>query len=654
MRRNRFLLPSVFVSVVLVLLSFFYLLSVGNASTGAGDGFVKVPASTYAAIQMSAAGRHYSLAIIYAEMKNYSMARIERDKGNQCAGVARWAVSSGRDTFMVDANAAEAMDTLGDISIDEGVIDPAKLDALIKELEAANIENPEEFIKALEKAQGDLAFADGLLKNADGSIAIDDLVALTDANNSTISDSNSFLIRDMNSSNMYSPSDMMCLVEGAEAYGATYEYTYADGSSSLDPVILYSGEFKVEATDLLVKSVGLDFEFKRVYRNQWERASSMGYNWTYNYNQQLYVKDNGAMVLFKNEDGQLYPFKQQEGGKYAAPYQLFAKLEKTEKGYTITDGEGLKKYFDLNGNLVSINDRFSNTMKFEYVVMNEKKVLKHIYDTLGRLYTLSYEEGWVSSLRDPFGRVVKYTHNSNGDLETVRTPTTQKYEQGRVTRYNYTGGFVDASLNHNLAMIMDPKGQVYLKNDYGSEGVDKDRVIAQRFGSESAPVMKVAYEIVKGKNGINDVASITKVTNRLGVQNIYEHNRFGLRLKGDGYRYHYNKDALMTMRTSPEGIATEYVYDTVNTDRLKQNNLLRVVEKGKAKERLETLYTYAAYNQLASEVRVGGDSLRKVELDINAKGLVVSKKSGDDVSTFAYNEKGQVIKEARDKLTREY
>jgi YD repeat-containing protein len=256
--------------------------------------------------------------------------------------------------------------------------------------------------------------------------------------------------------------------------------------------------------------------------------------------------------------------------------------------------------------------------------------------------------------------MLKYTHNAAGDLKSVTSPATQAYPNGKTTRFNYTGGQTDSALNHNMTMIMDPKGQVYLLNEYGTEGLDKDRVIAQRFGGKDAPKITAKYERIDNAKGVNDVASRTTVTDRLGISQIYEHNKLGLRLSGEGYKYWYNKNGLLVKKLSPEGKQTIYTYDTKSEDRLKQSNLLSKVEKGADGATQMTVYSYGPFNLRASETVVWKDksgetrSFEKVKYEFDSKGRRLKMVKGGVETSYSHNEFGQVIREASQGMARDY
>lgn len=592
----------------------------------------EISASSYAKIQTMAAIEHFMKAIQF-------MNPLEITKGYNCLATARLALEKGRaytvSGGMLDDDAKILALMTGS---DKELVN--KLNDLIDKLNKEGSGSLDELMTEFYSLKDSMASkAKGVLDGAsDMPSGFEKTIDLF---------KNQFKEKVVD---QIIPAPIQNVFSGFwEGVKPTYESPWADLETALDPVVLYSGEFKLEETDLRVKSVGMDFEFKRIYRNKWERKSVMGYNWIFNYGERLLIHDNS--VMYRSESGQVYGFKKQQDGSFQSPYQLFSILKKRGENYELKDRVGKVKSFDKKGRLISVKDRFGNEMTFEY---GKGGLLQVIKDTLGREYKLGYYQGKLTNLKDPFGREVKYSYSDAGDLESVRSPVTRMFPEGKVARYNYSGGYPEESLNHNLTMIMDPKGQVYLENRYGEEGFEKDRVIAQRFGGEGAPLMKVTYELVRKDGGMNTVTSRTTVTDRLGVKKVYEHNKYGLRLSGDGYKYSYNEDGQVVSETSPGGRVRQYIYDSDSKNRTAQRNVIKEVIKGKDGATIEKSFLYGPYGQVKLR-KVGlGEETLKIEYKLDKLGNVVGKISGGVETKYEYNDKGQRIRSERLNKITEY
>ncbi len=64
-----------------------------------------------------------------------------------------------------------------------------------------------------------------------------------------------------------------------------------------DPVMLFKGQFVHEVNDIHINGAGLDFVFKRTYKNQVIFNGPLGYNWTHNFHIWLRV---GDQVIFRS------------------------------------------------------------------------------------------------------------------------------------------------------------------------------------------------------------------------------------------------------------------------------------------------------------------------------------------------------------------
>lgn len=434
----------------------------------------------------------------------------------------------------------------------------------------------------------------------------------------------------------------------------------ADASSKLDPVVLYSGEFKLDATDLKEKGLGIDFTFSRHYRSQKERLGPLGYNWTHNYDEKIIEDEGTGDLLQQIPAGEIYRYIK-KGNDYQSPAGMFTVLKKVDEGYLVENENHELHHFNKKGQLVKIEDRFGNALRFEYGLSGEQIVLTRVVDTLGQAVEFSYDtEGLLTNITDSFGRKVVYTYDKERDLVAVRSPVSNDFPQGKTIRYRYSGGKLEPSLNHNITLIMDAKGQIYLRNEYGTEGFEKDRLIAQIFGDKESQKMTATYESINDKGGINDAATKTIVTDRNGIQHEYTHNSRGLRLSYRGDTYLYNENDQVVQHTSPGGREEIFVYDDKNTDRLAQNNLLEYRVVGTDKKGSTIRYTYDATNHLAtSRTLVGKDPqgnevTRREDYTYTPLGMPKEVKKGGLTTLYEYNPQGQLAGVTEENWRRSY
>lgn len=194
-----------------------------------------------------------------------------------------------------------------------------------------------------------------------------------------------------------------------------------------------------------------------------------------------------------------------------------------------------------------MSDRYGNSLTFGYF---SNEALATVNDSLGR--TVDYEYGAdtrLSKVTDWLGRTVELEYFPNGDLKTV---TLESGTESKTVSFTYAGS------THNVATLVDSKGQTYVSNLYDANG----RVTSQTYGNGT---ITYAYEL----SG-NRVAS-NAVTNAEGVVTKYSYDPNGNVTErrvydrtGGGstvYRYEYYPDARLAKSVMPNGNGTTYLYD---------------------------------------------------------------------------------------------
>lgn len=148
-----------------------------------------------------------------------------------------------------------------------------------------------------------------------------------------------------------------------------------------------------------------------------------------------YVEDiDGMEVTYPS--GAKVVFRSTGNGKYLPPPGIYDELRSLGNNvFRLTTKDDQITYEYHNGKLVKVIDRYGNTIKYHY----EDGKLRKIYDcdpsnennSIGRILTINYEGDKVKSIQDSTGRIVTYTYNNSGMLETV------KDLNGNITKYLY-------------------------------------------------------------------------------------------------------------------------------------------------------------------------------------------------------------------------
>jgi RHS repeat-associated protein len=357
-------------------------------------------------------------------------------------------------------------------------------------------------------------------------------------------------------------------------------------------VYLHSGDFFQTAHDLVVPGRGFDFDFTRVYRSQLGLTTVLGANWDFQYNRRLIQVNASTLSLVYGlreasslTGGGLRPSDpylfNALSGKYLPPagnYDFIA--HNADATFSLKRPGGMEwVFFDFSvanpGKLKAIKDRNGNQMLFAYTA----GLLTQITDTLNRVYTLGYTGSLLTSLSDFSGRTVTFTHDGNGDLRTVTSPPTPDSPTGRVTRYTYSSGFADSSLNHNLLTITDPKNQTYLTNVYDNDPshiYSYDRVTSQTYGSGTFTFdyLGSSATLVTDRNG--NIVDWIYNSDGTPVQKIVFTNRVVNPNDPPSFTttYTHNVDGERATTTLPRGNSTTATYDSANPDIRRHGNLL--------------------------------------------------------------------------------
>lgn len=397
-------------------------------------------------------------------------------------------------------------------------------------------------------------------------------------------------------------------------------------------VMAHSGEFVLSRTDLKVGGRGIDLEFTRTYRSGliYPETSTLhtnfhlGHNWSFAHDRRL-GNSGGGQLIDMDPVGRISDTYNQtltgtaaviagsstQAKKYSDPPGVFSSVSQTsvryrwlpsgattpvttaERGYLCRQSNGLLEGYNGAGWLVWQQDRCGNTIEH---LRDENYLLQTTYDTLGRRYDYVYTQlgghNLIQQIIDRTGnRTVNYAYDPlTLDLLSVTSPA------GRKETYEYSTGFVDPALNHNMTKVYFPENpttpaivNVY-KND-GPGSVDYDSVISQTYGLPSGTQQTITgvdgspavAQTVGGtyqfqfqdvnpfalNNDTNLIATRTVLTDRRGASSVYELNRQGNPInvydETSALTHHdYNTDGMRTHTKFPNGHEEYLGYDTNN------------------------------------------------------------------------------------------
>jgi RHS repeat-associated protein len=358
-----------------------------------------------------------------------------------------------------------------------------------------------------------------------------------------------------------------------------------------DPVTLFDGQFIHQATDMELDGAGVSFHFERTYRNQANASGPLGANWDHCYNLRLRVVGD----VIARTTGELrdelfvrHPLFGQAGFSYwTPPPGVCATISQDNAGSFVycTPG-GARHHYEQDPSITTehrirrIEDRFGNYLNFAYSggllatveVNHGRRIVRFAYDDFDR----------IAEVRDyttdpiPEGRAWSYQYDDLGDLVAVTTPPTNQYRDGLTTLYEYSSSFMPAPLQHNLIRVIDPEGQIYLENEYGSDAglLTFNRVVRQRQGNgvTQFEYEEVVQEFDAAYSDAERPIRITRMVARNGhvTTNIYNNSGNLLRkeevvllggsVKVLQWTYRYNSDGEIIGTVTPDGAITQTLY----------------------------------------------------------------------------------------------
>ena len=314
-----------------------------------------------------------------------------------------------------------------------------------------------------------------------------------------------------------------------------------NGQKSGDPADTYSGSYVTNVTDLMIPGRGLNVEIRRTYRNMGQFNGPFGYNWTFAYYMRARKLTSGNYLVI-GETGHELVFHAEGvnslGENSYCGCELFRHLvEHTDGTLTLFAKDGGRVEFNRNGAVVTVQDRFGNAIRFQYLqdgsgndvkppiygkskyfiangggIVGREYQLVKIIDTYDRQILLSYfgdadgaKTGRLKRVTDFLGRTVAYDYDDAGDLISVTSPPTADFPSGTVTHYTYSANDPNEALSHNLLTLLDGRGRTVLTNGYDSE----DRIASQSYGGGTTTW---SYDVTARKTTVTDGSGNTTET----------------------------------------------------------------------------------------------------------------------------------------------
>lgn len=336
----------------------------------------------------------------------------------------------------------------------------------------------------------------------------------------------------------------------------------AQAPKGADPVVLSTGNYIQENTDLRLPGKGFPFEFTRFYNSKSGVLGDapLGYGWTHRYNERIYDFTN--TVLVTRGDGSTWTFYPTNGG-YTGEPGVFDRLARAIDGsWLLTSKAQFVSRFDSEGSLTSVTDRNGNQLTLTYV----EGRLREIQDTAGRTITFNSDAdsfGCISTITDPIGRNIRFRYDSNTNLVAVIDAN------GHTNRYHYNA-------LHQMTDAFDAQGARFVHNEYNTNTLAVDRQ-RDALGEWTYFVFDFTNRVTYQTNALGGVSRYA-FDERLLVTNIVDESGFEQQIAYDtnrnrivvqdknGNRTHYGYDdrGNLLRTTNTLGYVTTLEYNSLN------------------------------------------------------------------------------------------
>ncbi len=160
-----------------------------------------------------------------------------------------------------------------------------------------------------------------------------------------------------------------------------------------------------------------------------QRSSPFGWGWSMVGLQKITLGRYGDGVVLEEGDGVVRFFTSpgcspSGACSYESPAGDFTRLERTASGTWVrTYRGGTRIYFLASGLIDKVEDRFGNTTRYEWTVVNGRYAPSGIVDAAGLRTAFVYGPShYLFEIVDPAGRRSRFQHDAAGDVTSVLQP----------------------------------------------------------------------------------------------------------------------------------------------------------------------------------------------------------------------------------------
>ena len=276
---------------------------------------------------------------------------------------------------------------------------------------------------------------------------------------------------------------------------------------------------KLADTDLTLAGSTIPLQVSYLYsvgKQSSEESSSFGFCWCFNWDEALSVSSEGDVRIGQNGKQRLYQPTASFG--YQTVGEDGSTLAKNSSGYRLTEANGRQLQFDADGLLLYSIELTGDRIFCAHDA--EGRVIRLTNSNTGEILSLvrDSETGFVTAMKDNFGRSVSFVYSEDGDLLSMKDSA-----RGVVAACEYYG-----TTEHALTKLTDVEGNV---SEYGYDELGRivsvnqaDSTVSLSYGEGGEVALNSGDENITLYYGAN--GSIAKITDNVTGRNTYYTNDY--------------------------------------------------------------------------------------------------------------------------------
>jgi RHS repeat-associated protein len=433
------------------------------------------------------------------------------------------------------------------------------------------------------------------------------------------------------------------------------------------PINVTNGNMYLQQGDYQLPSVGFGMNVTRTYNSDSQRIGLFGRGWATAYDESILAYDNN-MVRFNQGDGRAIYFARPVGSSDGlAPLEgdFHGSLSQNGgSGFTLSFTDGSAQEFNSAGKLLSLNDRNGNTTTLTY---GGNGFLSSVTDPFGRVLTVTTNAaGQVTSISDTLGTVATYLYGGSSELLSVI------YADNSAFNFSYDGSL-------RLTTVTDALGNIVESHSYDGQG--RALTSEKQGGVEHyslsyvsstetdvtdalGRITKFTFDTTKGRNVVTKVEGLCSCGggNNSQVQTWTYDSQLNVMSKTDALghvmSYSYDGNGNRLTETDPTGTVT-YTYNgfaevLTRTDQLNFVNANTFDGTGKLLTTTDALGNATTFtNNARGQMLTATDARGKVtNLTYDASGNLTQRQDANSIITFFFYDARSRLTKVRDGLSR--